>query len=287
MARTRPIRPVGRFTAQALGRGQFLTAKLYGLDQALIELDARNRAWDKGIQEKSKAAAVYLQARLQSAAAAEYRRAATGRFARGIRVRVIQKRSSGTQLGSALLQVYALQYRETQFLTNLGEGGYFDAPNPVLEYPIFAKKGTRVINGTVVQNRLRVPRRGLIAEFPDNDKRKKEVLYTIFGDPHERSRGGGAHSGALTFASGMTGRRGRQHGVVPRNMVYFYPLHVNHPGFERDVVKEVVEDEAGKLRNELISGTVAIWTKTSRGIELRPASVEATGTPPPSGPGRL
>ena len=278
-------------TAALTGHHGFITARIRGLDEAAAELDQRNTEWDTQIQQRAQAAGSNLQARLQAATAAAYHRSGTGRFSRGLRVRVIQKKSSGTTLGSATIQVYATDYRETQFLTNIGNAGYFEQ-FPVAEYMIFAKGGTRVLGGSIVTNRLRVPRRTsltqallgnarLRASYPNNDRRRKEVLDTVFGDPHEASRGGGSGSGFVRFLGKTAGN------AVPRNQIYFYPLHVTHPGFERDVVAEVIEDQAARLRGEMISGTVAVWSKTSRGISLRPASVSRTGGPPPSGPGRL
>jgi len=201
----------------------------------------------KGLQSDAEKQAERVQARLRSETAVAYHRAATGRFSRGLYARVIK-----TDTGAAI-RISMINYRESRFLTNLGGLGEFsNRPYPIPPYRIYAKnardvaikindkgevelrkgrqamKQLRFIKGV---GRLKVPRSNVIFEASrtrggGESRRPVEVLTTGGVDPFDFS-------------------------VEPKSGAFFYPLWVEHPGFERDVVSEVTASERERIISEM------------------------------------
>jgi len=179
-----------------------------------------------------------IQARMRSAAMAEYSKTGTGRFARGINARVINSGSPGEKIAS-MIRVTAINYRETRFLTDIGGGGYFKS-YPVRPYRIFArgglegprgKAGSKVdinfVRSTAGEHRLKVPRAGR--------------FFEAF-----RKHGGG-ESRRISDALGP---------MDPGDAMkafFFYPLWVNHPGFRRDIISQIAIQEGAAYQDAVVT----------------------------------
>jgi hypothetical protein len=223
------------------------------------QLLASTRSVKTGLENTAEQNAAALQTILQTALDAEYKKTGTGRFARSIRVSAVKSEEKGKIRTS--LQVKAITYRETKFLTNLGGQGYFTT-FPVGPYRIFARgvtssegknaqelhfgrKGSKFLakvlrRGGGDVGRLKVPNRGAfyvagrfneIAEHP-----RGRIL---------RTQRGGGESRFLKDRLGFMG----EGDVGPLR----YPLWVNHPGFRRDLLSDLVLQHGGTYQEGMVS----------------------------------
>ena len=245
---------VSKPSATRVRGGNLVTAQIRGVKETEEELRAlRQRVGTRLIDIPEKRAAS-IQARLQGAIAAAYHRAATGRMARGIRARVTKTGAPGERVTS-VIRISMMNYREARFLTNIGGGGYFK-DFPIRPYRIFAKgvepftitdrgtnflvnphtgrrsiKHTRKTIGVIKQagvGRLKVPRRGAFitaARKPGRGGGESRIINDVLGpaEPGESSA------------------------------FFFYPLWVDHPGFDRDVISEVALDEGARYQDEVLT----------------------------------
>lgn len=190
-----------------------------------------------------------LQTELRTKAALAYKRASTGRFARGLSVHV-QKVKKGAQL-----RVTMINYRESRFLTNLGDQGFFKFGYPVPEYRIYAKGAegldfslnVRTGRVTARSGKLAMKRAGWYGDVGRLKVPKKNVAMEAF---RQEGRGGGESVRPVKI--GKKGSRTpfdftRTH----KSSAFFYPLWVDHPGFHEDVVSEVVEKAHAKIINQV------------------------------------
>ena len=230
----------GKPKPRALG-GQVIM-QTRGLKNAQQQIKTAPRSIKTALEVTANERAQRLQSTLQQALAAEYSKSGTGRFARGIRVSVTTS-ASGSK-SRTHLQIKAMTYRETKFLTNLGGIGRFKQ-FPVAPYRIYAKgaqvladiftsrtKGrtlAKAINklGGGKISRLKVPRSG-----------------NIISAGRQPGRGGGEQ------------RFIRASGPQPpwAKTQFFYPLWVNHPGFRRDLLSELAISEGSQYMQDVVFG---------------------------------
>ena len=213
--------------------------------------------------------AAQIQTRLQAAATAQYNKAATGRFARGIRA-TVKRFKSPTGEGHAII-VSTINYRETNFLTNIGGSGYFKE-FPVGPYRIFAKgaegsdsfvntltgrvtrrndrEAVRIARGFAI-SRLKVPKPGIFFRAARKPGRGGGESREIAGFPHDADLGSPIAGGGGAYTLGNAN-------------AFFYPLWVNHPGFGRDVVSEVALQEGALYQEETLGLVVGEISERSR-----------------------
>ena len=195
------------------------------------------------IAKDNEARAIEIQNTMRREAGLAYTKAATGRFSRGIFAKVAKSQEGDTS--RSVIRITMVNYRESVFLTNIGGTGYFDYPTG--EYKIWAKGAREVasrINAKTQTEeyskssimrakrvagvgRLKVPRRG--------------KFFTAARQP---GRGGG-ESRIINDSAGPAAA-----GTAQRKL-FFYPLVVTHPGFDRDPISEVAAIEIEKYKTQM------------------------------------
>lgn len=234
-----------------------------GIKTAIQATDNMSAAAGLGIEKRAQAFADTLRTALRSAATEAYR-SGTGRFARGLNVRVKIKRGGTTRDTQAIVEVMVPGYRESRFLTNLGNQGRFKE-FPVAPYWIYARGATKLEvthsfhepltgkNAAALRARLKRSKRvgrlkiplseiGLISRAPAG-KRKETILEPGF-----------------PLEPGMAA-----------SSQFVYPLQVHHPGFPRDVVSEVTYALGGEYEEATINGVKEVFVskrKTFGGLRI-------------------
>lgn len=160
----------------------------------------------------------------------------TGRAARGIRAKVARIKDGDKE--GAGIKVTAINYREMRFITNLNGTGYFKfLPYPVPPYTIYAKGAEDLdidLDRKTGHNRTKTYIRSLLRR---NDLgRLKVPRPTAFFTTVRRGRGP-AESRQIRDILGPPDPGDNA------SAFFFYPLWVNHPGFSRDVISDVVARE--------------------------------------------
>lgn len=182
-----------------------------------------------------------IQERIRKAMLIEYTQG-TGRAARGVFARVSKSKMGDSD--QVVIRITNTNYREMNFLTNIGGSGYFKS-FPVGPYRIFAKgaqerlervnsatgevslvaKSTlRQVRGKI-KHRLKIPKEGVL-------------IQGVRGPGGSESR---VARGIPVDATLQNFQNVSQ---------FFYPLWVNHPGFQRDVISEIALQEGAAYITE-------------------------------------
>lgn len=225
-------------------QGGLVRMQTKGLEELRAGLQGIPQRVHARMGETAKERASRIQARLQAETAGAYVKAATGRFSRGLRASATQTTGNGGR-ARTVIRVTMINYRESQFLTNLAGGGYFKS-YPVEPYRIFAEgvEGARdLISFGRRTNSLRSGRRAIALIKRHGVGRLKVPRQTAF---FESSRQPGRRRVETREIRDAIGPMGND----PKSAFFFYPLWVNHPGFARDVVSDVVLDEGGQYIND-------------------------------------
>lgn len=183
-----------------------------------------------------------VQARLRAETRAGYNKASTGRFSRGLFAKA-------TKIdGGAAIRISMFNYRESRFLTNLGGKGAFQFGYPIPPYRIYAKNAEGIevsINSArgsakLISHKSAMRRLSLRANVGRLKVPREGNFFVAMRKP---GRGGG-ESRILNDWANLDPTN-------PSNSGFFYPLWVDHPGFARDIVSEVVESENARIINEV------------------------------------
>jgi hypothetical protein len=194
--------------------------------------------------------AAFIQQKLRAAVLGAYTKAATGRMSRGIF-------ATATKVGSpeggvqTVIRVTMFNYREANFITNLGGRGYFSR-FPVGPYRIFAQgvEGTLSLLAPMrKRNSIRSSRKTLsIVKEHGVGRLKVPRRSAFFSASRAPGRGGGE---SRNIGDILGPREGE-----PLGAFFFYPLWVNHPGFPEDVITQVALEEGARFTQE-VPGEVA------------------------------
>jgi hypothetical protein len=181
-------------------------------------------------------------ARLQAALNEKYvpgSRTATGRYARGIHYRTDMKGSDVS------ISIWAYQYREAPYLTSLGGGRFKKDP-----YKIFPRIG-RIPPRPGLPVTLKVPKFGYMSVKPKGRRRKEELKFSIGMYKKEK----GVWTEVQTpFGGEMDSGAGDK-----QSNWFFYPEFVQHPGFDIDVPRQVLLEEAATWAEQVRRGATLIW----------------------------
>jgi hypothetical protein len=192
--------------------------------------------------------------RLRAAVLGAYNKAATGRLGRGIFAKATK---TGTPEGGiqTVVRVTMFNYREANFLTNLGGRGYFQR-FPVGPYRIFAQG----VEGALAllapfrkRNTLRSSRKTLSIVREHGVGRLKVPRKSSFFTAGRSPGRGGAESRTIGDILGPAGNDRASH-------FFFYPLWVNHPGFAEDVISQVALEEGARFTTETRDKVAAVST---------------------------
>ena len=206
------------------------------------------------LRDDAEERAAVIQARLRAVVLGAYTRAATGRMARGIFANTTK---TGTPDGGiqTVIRVSMFNYREANFITHLGGGGYF-SQFPVGPYRIFAQG----VEGALA---FMAPSR------KNNSLRSSRKSISIIKS-HEVGRLKVPRRSAFFTASRAPGRGGGESRVIgdilgpssgePKGTFFFYPLWVNHPGFAEDVITQVALEEGARFTTETRDKVAAVST---------------------------
>ena len=238
---------------------------------------------------------------LKRTTAAAYQLASTGRVARGWRWQVIKSHSS-----SVTMRIHNLNYREMQYITNVGGGGHFKA-FPVGKYDITAKPGSRLrvprregawelISGSrsrVQRAELRFvqkvlgrsgryqakgkilkrwnykPQSGYISYFPGGDKRRRELLA-----PREYGTTGEYEAAMAEQHKPLIERKGDL-----LSTAFVYPQVVSHPGFEFDVISATIQQGVEQTVAQLRNRVYTVWRPGGTGGSPLGASIKVSPKP--------
>lgn len=242
-----------------------------GIKSSIETLHNQTAGASKEIEQRAKDFSDTLKSVLKIETQRAYVRG-TGRFSRGINTRVKVKRGSGRQPTTAIVEVMVPNYRESRFLTNIGNQGRFKS-FPVEDYWIFArgardllvthqltdepmtKKQVRSLKARIARRkrvgRLKVPlsQIGLISRALPGRRRETELFPGVPLEP----------------------------GLSPSSQ-FVYPLEVHHPGFPRDVVSEVTFALGGQYTEGMIFGMRDVFV--SKRIPFTEATVQKAGEEP-------
>jgi hypothetical protein len=186
-----------------------------------------------------------IQERMRREMLMEYH-TGTGRAARGVFAKVSKSKQGDRQ--DIVIRVTTFNYREMNFITNLGNRGYFSAqPYPIAPYRIWAKGAEERferINSATGERRLLKSKNSILQARRDKGVGRLKVPKegTFFTSVKGR---GGVESRKLSgFPSDLT------HENAQTNTGFFYPLWVDHPGFKRDVLSDIAREEGAKFVTE-------------------------------------
>lgn len=205
-----------------------------------------------GLLADAKKRAAEIQTRMQEAALIQYSKSGTGRFARGIHAKVSQ--SKQTNVSETVIRVTSVNYRESKFLTNIGDSGYFKIGYPIEPYTIWAKGAEGAaeevpigVNPYTKTNYKRVSRlRGV-------GRLKVPRAGAFFVAARKPGRGGGESRFLRGLGANVTPEQ-----VASGTAGFFYPLKVEHPGFKRDVISNIAQEEQEKF----ISGARGVVSRS-------------------------
>jgi hypothetical protein len=215
--------------------------------------DLRTRVGSTIIADADQRAAV-IQQRLRAAVLGAYNKASTGRLGRGIFAKALK---TGTADGGVqtVIRVTMFNYREANFLTNLGGRGYFQR-FPVGPYRIFAQGVEGALSLLAPfrkKNSLRSSRKTLsIVKQHGVGRLKVPRRSSFFTAGRAQGRGGG-ESRIIGDTLGPAGDDRASH-------FFFYPLWVNHPGFAEDVISAVALEEGARFTTEIRDRVAAVST---------------------------
>lgn len=181
-----------------------------------------------------------IQARMRGAALIQYNKASTGRFGRGINVRVSKSKEGDKD--TTVLRVTAMNYREANFLTNIGGSGYFKR-FPVGPYTIWAsgaRDASEIVNSELGIIGYRKPK--IVQRLEGVGRLKVPRKGKFFSAARQPGRGGG-ESRTINNARGPI-----QAGDKQKDF-FFYPIKVEHPGFGRDFISEIAQEEGAAFVN--------------------------------------
>jgi hypothetical protein len=243
--------------------------RVLGTDEVTTSVKKMSADFDQATISEARDRAISLREKLRTRTQVAYHRAATGRFSRSLNTSVDVTRAPG---GStlAIIKVTGITYRESKFLTSFFPGGFTDFP--VDAYYIFAK--------------------GLRDIFDPSLLRDKSLREQNYGNKRHLAKIGRrlATSRLKVPRSGydaVVGRGGREHtvaqdvGGLPPAMpgdlstTYYYPLWVEHPEIEEDVVAEVVTEEGEEWKNNNLTNAKVIFNPSNpqAGIGLQSVGV--------------
>jgi hypothetical protein len=235
---------------------------------AEVAQDLRTRVGSAIISDADRRASV-IQQRLRAAVLGAYNRASTGRLGRGIFAKATK---TGTPEGGVqtVIRVTMFNYREANFLTNLGGRGYFQR-FPVGPYRIFAQGvegALSLLAPSRKKNTLRSSRKTLSIVREHEVGRLKVPRKSSFFTSGRAPGRGGAESRRIGDIGGSADFTPFQGPFIhPGNRTadraghfFFYPLWVNHPGFSEDVISLVALEEGARFTTEIKDKVAAVST---------------------------
>jgi hypothetical protein len=244
------VKPIG---------GGAVIVRTTGMKHLKTQVGRFNSAITEMTADAVRKLAPQLQQQIQEILLAAYQRSATGRFARSIRVNVVT--SGDADKSKVALQIKAIPYRETRFLTNLGGIGRFKE-FPVSPYRIYAKGAQNIVD------QVTAGRGGEEAWFPNSRNaasrlkrlgakhRLKVPRRTSFFTAARRLGRGGGESRTISDPLGPD--EGEARGAF-----FFYPLWVNHPGFAADYLSDVAIAAGSTFQDEILTAVGQSGAKTS------------------------
>jgi len=217
--------------------------------KAVSDLEGFNQRVSASILADPDKRAALIQARLRTATALAYNKAATGRMARGIFAKVNKVGSADGRGVETAIVVTMFNYRETNYLTNLGGDGYFKV-FPVGPYRIFAQgaEGLDDLRNPATGRRSKTSARkaiGLALGVEGVGRLKVPRSTAFFTAGREQGRGGGERR-TINDVLGPAASGDLQ------SAFFFYPLWINHPGFTQDVISDVALDEGARFKSEVV-----------------------------------
>lgn len=240
---------IGRAKPRAEGGNLVIQVRTNSKEIAAVARELRTRVGTTILSDADQRADA-IQTRLRAAILGTYTKAATGRMSRGIFAKATK---TGTPEGGiqTVIRVTMFNYREANFITNLGGRGYFQR-FPVGPYRIFAKGAEGVldfVSSFRKKNTIRSGRQTIaIVKNIGVGRLKVPRKSTIFTASRQPGRGGGESRGVPDMQIGERGAN------------FFYPLWVNHPGFPEDVISQVALEEGARFTAEIKDKVAAVST---------------------------
>lgn len=220
---------------------------------------------DPQLLRDSQDRAQFIEAKMRAAALAQYHKTGTGRFARSIRASVSQ--STSGDRSETIIKVSAGNFRETKFLTNIGGAGFFRRfKYPVAPYDIWARGARRVAEETPVG--VGVGTRSNLQRTMRNTRvgRLKVPRASAFFTSSRGSRGGGERR-VINDALGPMDQGDRA------GAFFFYPIRVTHPGFERDVISDIAQEEGAQYITYMMNTVGRAYSGSSDEVSNRGMAV--------------
>lgn len=243
----------GPSSKRQLGGNLVVQVRTNAKEVAEVAANLRTRVSSTLIRDADNRAAA-IQQRLRAAVLGAYTKAATGRMSRGIFATATKTGSpdGGVQ---TVIRVTMFNYREANFITNLGGRGYFSR-FPVGPYRIFAQgvEGTMALLAPMRQrNSIRSSRKTVSLVKDHGVGRLKVPRRSAF---FTASRAPGRGGGESRQIGDLLGPREGE----PLGAFFFYPLWVNHPGFPEDVITKVALEEGARFTKEVEGEVAAVST---------------------------